>query len=298
MESTAISQKPLFTIHQAGSIILIRFTEFAKWIDVGSANQADKDLTRLIEDNLSTTVVLNLKPIEMMATLMIGHLVRLHKTLETGGGKLKLCDVGQSVIKTLSIMGLDRRLEITEDETKALEEFGETPPPTGSPPAQPKAPSTEELTEKQEGLETDILSNKILKGTAKAKGKSTFEDPRDQRQVQEGIADLPLIWDEPEEGTISFVLEQRKILATDLAERIFQHLKKVAFSGKYKQMILDFEKVYFLSSRLVGHMTKLQKVMGEHSGTLTLTNIHSDLRPLFRILKVDQVVKILDTAPN
>jgi len=298
MPTTATSQKPLFTIHQAGSIILIRFTEFSKWIDVGSANQADKDLTALIQDNQSTTVILNLKPIEMMATLMIGHLVRLHKTLERGGGKLKLCCVGPSVLKTLSIMGLDKQLEIAEDETKALKEFGETPPPTSSPPPQPQEPSTEELKEKQEGLETDILSNKALKGAAKPKNESAFKDPRDQRHVQEGIADLPLIWDEPDDATVSFILVQRKILATELVERIFQHLKKIASSGKYKQMILDFEQVYFLSSRLVGHMTKLQKVMGEHSGTLTLTNIHSDLRPLFRILKVDQVVEILDTAPN
>ncbi|MDA0836353.1 MAG: STAS domain-containing protein [Planctomycetota bacterium] len=298
MTNTAISQKPLFTIHLAGSVILIRFTEFAKWIDVGLANQADKELTVLIEDNQSVAMVLNLNPIEMMATLMIGHLVRLHKTLERGGGKFKLCNVGQPVLKTLSIMGLDKQLEISENEAKALEEFGETPPPTGLQAAQPKAPSTEELKEKQEGLETDVLSNNKRKGTAKSKSESTAEDSRERRTTQDGIADLPLIWDEPEEDTINFIFEHRKILATDLVERIFQHLKKVAFTGRYKQMTLNFEHVYFLSSRLVGHMTKLQKVMGEHSGTLTLTNIHSDLRPLFRILKVDQVVEILDTAPE
>ncbi|MDP6118040.1 MAG: STAS domain-containing protein [Planctomycetota bacterium] len=297
MATTAISQKPLFTIHQAGSIILIRFTEFAKWIDVASANQADKDLTALIEDNQGTTVVLNLTPIEMMATLMIGHLVRLHKTLERGGGRLKLCDVGQSVVKTLAIMGLDKQLEIAEDETTALEEFGETPPPIGPQPAQSQPSDTEEIKEQQEGLDTDIMSNKALKDPAERE--STFDDPRDRREAQdEGIADLPLIWDEPDEGSISFVLDQRKLLATDLVERIFQHLKKIAFTGKYKQMVLDFEQVYFLSSRLVGYMTKLQKVMGEHSGTLTLTNIHSDLRPLFRILKVDQIVEILEAGTD
>ena len=134
-----------FEMSLVGNVLVVRFTQAAKWIDVRTANEIDKALSAAVRENPGRSLVLNINAIEMMATIMIGNLVRLQKTVTGSGGSLKLCEAKESVLKTLAIMGLDKKLEIVPNESEAVgkEALAAGPaagPPDGSPDAAP-APS-------------------------------------------------------------------------------------------------------------------------------------------------------------
>jgi len=136
-----------FEMSLVGNVLVARFTQAAKWIDVRTANEIDKVLSATVRENPGLSLVLNINAIEMMATIMIGNLVRLQKTVTGSGGSLKLCEAKESVLKTLAIMGLDKRLEIVPNETEAVGEEALAAGPAawplvGSPGAAP-APSGE-----------------------------------------------------------------------------------------------------------------------------------------------------------
>jgi anti-sigma B factor antagonist len=75
-----------------------------------------KSLVQSGEKNLAV----NLAAVSMLDSSGIGTLVRTHKLLAESGGKFTLFAPSKKVRQTLKIVGLDRFLEIYEDEASAL----------------------------------------------------------------------------------------------------------------------------------------------------------------------------------
>ena len=126
-----------FETSLVGNVLIVRFTQAAKWIDVRTANEIDKALSAVVREDPGRSLVLNINAIEMMATIMIGNLVRLQKTVTGSGGTLKLCEAKESVLKTLAIMGLDKKLEIVPNETEAVGKEALAAGPAARPPESP-----------------------------------------------------------------------------------------------------------------------------------------------------------------
>jgi anti-anti-sigma factor len=147
-----------FNHYLIGETLLIRFKPSLKWIDVRAANEIDKQVSNLVASHPGTSLLLNLQHVEMMATIMIGNLVRLQKALQGQDAVLKLCSVKDAVRKTLAFTGLDKKLEMVPDEAAVLGDRGSELPslaedsPTDSP-VQTDTPET-----KKPGQQRGILT--------------------------------------------------------------------------------------------------------------------------------------------
>jgi len=153
-----VAGSSFFNHYLVGETLLIRFKTSLKWIDVQAAGEIDKQVSNLVASHPGTSLLLNLQHVEMMATIMIGNLVRLQKTLQAQNAALRLCCVKEAVRKTLVFTGLDRRLEMVPDEAAVLGDRASGLPLLSEdlPAGAPEKP--EPLEHKKPGLPRGILT--------------------------------------------------------------------------------------------------------------------------------------------
>lgn len=78
------------------------------------------EVLELLERYLVNRVVLVLDGIGMLNSFLIGQLVKVHRTVESRGGLLRLCKVSPNNRRALETTGLGRRLPIYEDIEEAV----------------------------------------------------------------------------------------------------------------------------------------------------------------------------------
>jgi anti-anti-sigma factor len=88
-------------------------------------------------------------------------------------------------------------------------------------------------------------------------------------------------------------LNDRRILEKTCIKGLEEELLAVVAAWKRQQIVLDFSNVRFMSSAFLGLLVKLQTLIFEKGGQLTLTNIAPDIRQVFEIT---QLTKVFDIA--
>ncbi len=89
---------------------------------------------------------------------------------------------------------------------------------------------------------------------------------------------------------VSFV--DTKIVTEENIQEVGDQLYSLVEDDGYKQILLNFGNVQYLSSAALGKLINLKKKVGAVKGKLKLCCIHQDLLEVFRITRLDQVFEI------
>ncbi|MBI1336634.1 MAG: STAS domain-containing protein [Phycisphaera sp.] len=84
----------------------------------------------------------------------------------------------------------------------------------------------------------------------------------------------------------SAMLEQAQI------ERVHQELKQLIDNAGHPRFIISFDGLNFVSSAMIGVVISLHKQIASHKGELRLTNIPPKVMEVFKITRIDKLVKI------
>jgi anti-sigma B factor antagonist len=79
------------------------------------------------------------------------------------------------------------------------------------------------------------------------------------------------------------------------SDRIGQLLSGLAADKANRQIALDLENIQYLTSTVLGHLLGLHKRLIANGGHLSLENVGSAVRDVFRVTQLDQVLDIRST---
>ncbi|MBN2119971.1 MAG: STAS domain-containing protein [Candidatus Omnitrophica bacterium] len=74
-------------------------------------------------------------------------------------------------------------------------------------------------------------------------------------------------------------------------KKVFQNL----LENKIRKVLLNFDKVEYIDSLGIASLVELSRGLREIEGVLFLSNLSPNIRPIFSITKLDQVIIIYDT---
>lgn len=91
---------------------------------------------------------------------------------------------------------------------------------------------------------------------------------------------------------IRFVDE--KILEEQEIQAVQESIMSVIEQSKHLNLILDFVKVQFLSSAVLGLLIRISKQVYEHDGQLRFCNINPKIYEIFKITRLTKIFDIYD----
>jgi anti-sigma B factor antagonist len=94
-----------------------------------ASNDLEPELTRLVTEEGTTKVLLDLGKVEFVTSSAIVQLIMLNSALANSGARLILCSLRPEVYDAFSMMKLDTLFQIEDDEASALDAFDRPPPP-------------------------------------------------------------------------------------------------------------------------------------------------------------------------
>jgi len=99
---------------------------------------------------------------------------------------------------------------------------------------------------------------------------------------------------ETSEDLLVIYLTEVKILNEAGIQRIFKDVIDVIGKTEQPNVIIDFQKVQFMSSAALGMLVRIQKKCKEFEATLKLVNICPEIRKVFEITRLDKILSIYD----
>ncbi len=94
------------------------------------------------------------------------------------------------------------------------------------------------------------------------------------------------------EFTTSRILDQTNV--QQLGEEFDELLEK----HDLEKIVLNFDKINFMSSAVMGKLVSLHKKVSNRGGKLKLCNISSDIFEIFKIMRFDRIFDIEKTVDN
>jgi anti-sigma B factor antagonist len=109
-------------VDKSGGVVVARFAD--QWLtnDLAKAELGDELLALGAQDECSK-LLLSLAGVTYLSSAMLGKLVSLHKQLEAKGGKLALCELGPAVQEIVTLMKLNKILDVRNTESEGLKAF-------------------------------------------------------------------------------------------------------------------------------------------------------------------------------
>ncbi len=77
-----------------------------------------------------------------------------------------------------------------------------------------------------------------------------------------------------------------------LGDAIYHHVRLI----KTPRIVVDLQKVQFLSSSALGMLVAVHKVMKKQSGEMRIANVSKDQYQAFKITKLHKLFKIMDST--
>lgn len=95
-------------------------------------------------------------------------------------------------------------------------------------------------------------------------------------------------------AVIDFV-DSGLMFETVLVQEIGNELQSILNEHGYSRILLDFDRVQYMSSSMLAQLVKLSRTVDKGSGQLKLTNLGPILRDTFRIGHFEPLFAIYDT---
>ena len=89
------------------------------------------------------------------------------------------------------------------------------------------------------------------------------------------------------------ILRKSLVDQVEIAE-LGEHLKRVGNEYPNKLIVLNFSDVEFMSSAALGAVIEANSVVKGNKGELRLANLTDDLKKIFKMTKLDKVIRIDD----
>jgi anti-sigma B factor antagonist len=98
------------------------------------------------------------------------------------------------------------------------------------------------------------------------------------------------------EGIIVVTFTTPRIVQEEDIQDIFEQLQRLVDEKPGREYVLDFRKVQFLSSSVLGRLILLQKKAASTKGRLVLCAIAKEIFEVFKITKLDKVFTVKEDA--
>jgi anti-anti-sigma factor len=102
---------PRLDVTREGNRSVVRFVNCTS-LNEYTADKVGEQFLALADGQAGQQVVLDLAPIEYLTSTVLSHLVRLHKRLAAGGGRLSLENIRPAVRDVFRVTLLDRVFHI------------------------------------------------------------------------------------------------------------------------------------------------------------------------------------------
>jgi anti-anti-sigma factor len=107
---------------KAGSVIVVYL--YGR-LDVHLSADIEREINRIIKEEPSVNLLLNLQDVEYMSSSGLRIFVSTMRILKENNRKLKLCNINSAVKKIFEVVELMDMFDIHESESDALESFKE-----------------------------------------------------------------------------------------------------------------------------------------------------------------------------
>ena len=94
------------------------------------------------------------------------------------------------------------------------------------------------------------------------------------------------------------VEEQIDRLDTEAVEEISRTLLALAPKDAATRLLINFDRVSFMGSSLLGTLIRLRKRTVENNGALKLCSLNPSIRKMFRVVKLDLILDIYPDEPG
>ncbi len=107
---------------QIGKVTLVTFSD-PELLEESSIQAIGGQLLTLVDTFDCRHLVLNLEAVKKLSTMMLGHLVAVHKRVQQVGGRVALCGIKPDLHEILEILKLSQLFAIYGEEQEALQTF-------------------------------------------------------------------------------------------------------------------------------------------------------------------------------
>ncbi len=98
------------------------------------------------------------------------------------------------------------------------------------------------------------------------------------------------------EGIILVTFTAPRIVQEKAIQSTFEQLQRLVDEKPGRELVLDFRKVQFLSSSVLGRLVLLHKKVASAKGRLLLCGIAKEIFEVFKITKLDKVFTVKEDA--
>ena len=106
------------------------------------------------------------------------------------------------------------------------------------------------------------------------------------------VSDRARIIAHPEGDVIVATIIESRIVDNTNIDCVFDQVDKLVKDRSVSKLVLNMEKVQYLSSSALGRMMKLHKTLTSHKGALKLCSLQPDLAEIFKITRLDTAIKL------
>lgn len=105
-----------------GDVCVAVFDE-ARMLDEAMINEVGTALKELVDTHQGGKLLIDFNNVTFMSSSMIGKIVFLEKDCKTKGVDLRLCSINPNIMEAITLLNLDKLLEIYGTVGEALEAF-------------------------------------------------------------------------------------------------------------------------------------------------------------------------------
>jgi anti-anti-sigma factor len=126
--------------------------------------------------------------------------------------------------------------------------------------------------------------------------KGTVEKVVERRDVEGTKDSLLEITMQDDVAVVSF--RTSRILDQSNVQQLGDELDQLVEEHQFGKIVLNFNKIHYMSSAVMGKLVGLQKKVQSRGGELRLCNISSSIYEIFEIMRFDELFEICETEDD
>src|SRR5262245_18925028 len=114
-----LSEYQYLTVKFVEGVAIVSFPESMAMFEGDKVQAVGKELLDLVESRKEPKILLNLSNAHFMSSAMLAHLVKIHRNIQAGKGRMRLCGLRPVIMDAFKVSQFDRIFEIFPDEVSA-----------------------------------------------------------------------------------------------------------------------------------------------------------------------------------
>ena len=108
-------------VEPVGDVAFVRFLQ-PRILDEEVIQYIGEELVRLVDEGCRR-IVLDFRPVDAVATHMLGELLLVHKKIQAAGGRMALCEFRPHLREVFDLLKLSEVFHLYDTEQQAAESF-------------------------------------------------------------------------------------------------------------------------------------------------------------------------------